>query len=292
MTTLTTEPPVTQTFPIKDTIWCAACGHFSVLNALDGAFGRLGIDGKDALIVAGIGCSGTVQNHVRAYGYHALHGRALPSAAGAKMANPELTVIAAGGDGDGLAVGGGHLMHTFRNNPSIAYIIMNNSTYGLTKGQASPTTEFGVVTPTTPYGKLDDPMNPLLLYLSSGVRYVVSAISTQPRVLARAIGEAMDYPGFAMVHVQSPCTTYNDTYEALKGNPDKGIDPGAWDIPESHDPSNLSSALDIAQQGGIPIGLLYRAHESIPMHDRLTEARERTKARQRTVDEMLDTLAI
>ena len=100
---------------------CAGCGHFSVLNALDGSFGRLGIDGKDALVVAGIGCSGTIQNHVPAYGYHALHGRALPSAAGAKMANPELTVIAAGGDGDGLAIGGGHLMHTFRNNPSIAY---------------------------------------------------------------------------------------------------------------------------------------------------------------------------
>lgn len=102
----------------------------------------------------------------------------------------------------------------------------------------------------------------------------------------------MDFPGFSMVHVQSPCTTYNDTYEALKGNPAKGIDPGAWDIPEGHDPSNLGAALDIAQQGGIPIGLLYRNRESTPMHDRLTEARERTKARQRTVDEMLDTLAI
>ena len=122
--------------------------------------------------------------------------------------------------------------------------------------------------------------------------FVVSAISTKPRDLAQYIGRAIDYPGFAMIHVQSPCTTYNDNYDALKGDPANGIEPGAWDIPESHNTSNLAGALDIAQQDGIPIGVLYEARDSVPMHERLVEARVRTNARQHTIDQMLDTLKV
>ena len=290
---------MTKRNPDYDFKWCPGCGDFAVVRSVELALADW-VNTKerpieDTVMVAGIGCSGNLvhlQEGPQPFGIHGIHGRTLPIALGIKTGRPDLNVVVVAGDGDFLSIGGEHIAPAAKRNLDVTCIIMDNGVYGLTKGQASPTTEFGMVTPTTPYGKLDDPMNPLLLYLSSGVGYVVSAISTQPRVLARAISDAMDFPGFAMVHVQSPCTTYNDTYEALKGNPDKGIDPGAWDIPESHDPSNLSSALDIVQQGGIPIGLLYRAHESIPMHDRLNQARERTKARQRTVDEMLDTLAI
>ena len=121
---------------------------------------------------------------------------------------------------------------------------------------------------------------------------MLSAISTKPKVLADYIGEAMDFPGFSIVHVQSPCTTYNDNYEALKGNPAKGIEPGSWDIPESHDPSNQAAAIDLVREKGIPIGVLYRARESTPMHQRLAEARERTKLRVRSVDQQLDAVKV
>ena len=175
----------------------------------------------------------------------------------------------------------------------VTCVVMDNGIYGLTKGQASPTSAFEAVTPTTPLGKLDDAMNPLELFLALGVNYIASMLSTRPRDLAATIGEAMEYPGFAIVHVQSPCTTYNDTYAALKGNPKQGIEPAAYPLPEDHDPTNREQAMAHATSGRIPVGLLFRAPESIPMYQRLTGARERAGQREAPdVEALLSTLEI
>ena len=132
---------MTKTYTPARPIWCAGCGDFGVLEALTTAFQQLEVPEHNRMIIAGIGCSGSLQNNLSCYGYHALHGRVLPTATGAKLANPNLTVVGVGGDGDGYAIGCGHLVHAFKRNPGVTYIVMNNGTYGLTKGQASPTSE-------------------------------------------------------------------------------------------------------------------------------------------------------
>jgi 2-oxoglutarate/2-oxoacid ferredoxin oxidoreductase subunit beta len=169
---------------------------------------------------------------------------------------------------------------------------MDNGIYGLTKGQASPTTPLSMVTSTTPYGKLDDVLNPLEVYLGLGVPFVISALSTRPKELAQQIGQAMDYPGFAIVHVQSPCVTYNDTYEALKGNEKKGIEPAAYQLPDDHDPSDILAALTHARSGRIPLGLLYERPNSVPMHERLEQAKAAQHAQGRSVEQMLAGFAV
>ncbi len=149
------------------------------------------------------------------------------------------------------------------------------------------------MTPTTPLGKLDDALNPLELFLALGVGFVASMLSTRPKDLAAVIGEAMEYPGFAIVHVQSPCTTYNDTYAALKGNPKEGIEPAAYPLPEDHDPTSKAQAMTHAVSGRIPVGLLYRRPESTPMHGRLAEAKKRAgQTNAADVEELLSSLVI
>ena len=271
MSTLSVEPKVTETFPINEPIWCAGCGHFSVLNALAGAFQRLGIDGKDALIVAGIGCSGTVQNHIQAYGYHALHGRALPTAAGAKLANPELTVVAAGGDGDGLAIGGGHLMHTFRLNPAIAYIIMDNGTYGLTKGQASPTSQGGF----RGFAAREH-IDPVMLGLSMPAttflaRGYSGAADQLERLTDAAISHANAGRGFAFLEVVSPCVAYNDLYHEWPAHlVDVEQDP-------SYDPRDRAAVfarmLELGEQGRVPTGQLF-LNEDAPLTESVGPAQQ------------------
>jgi 2-oxoglutarate ferredoxin oxidoreductase subunit beta len=167
---------------------------------------------------------------------------------------------------------------------------MDNGVYGLTKGQSSPTTELGVITPTTPYGKLENAINPLELYLTLGVSFVASGFSSKTRELASLINEGMKHPGFSVVHVQSPCTTYNDTYDTLKGNVKKGIESVAWDIPEDHDITDRQAAYGLLQQRGVPLGIIYQREDSEPM-ERRTEAMSQ-KANTRTLEQQLATYKI
>lgn len=254
---MTTRTHTTETFPINEPIWCAGCGHFSVLKALDGSFQRLGIDGKDALVVAGIGCSGTIQNHIRAYGYHALHGRALPTAAGAKLANPKLTVVAAGGDGDGLAIGGGHLMHSFRLNPSITYIIMDNGTYGLTKGQASPTSQGGFKG--FPEREHVDPITlglsiPATTFLARGYS---GAGDQLEKLTDAAIRHANAGRGFAFLEVISPCVAYNDRYDDWPAHLVN------LDLEPAHDPTDRTAVfarlMQLQADRRVPTGQIFVA---------------------------------
>ena len=145
----------------KDPDWCAGCGDFGVLNALQRACAELGLRPHEILLVSGIGCSSNLPGYFNAYGMHTLHGRSLPFATGAKLANHDLNVIVTGGDGDGYGIGGNHLTHTARRNVDLTYIVMNNQIYGLTTGQISPTSRLGMKTKSTPFGSVEGPINPI-----------------------------------------------------------------------------------------------------------------------------------
>jgi 2-oxoglutarate ferredoxin oxidoreductase subunit beta len=206
------------------------------------------------MIIAGIGCSGSLQNYLSCYGYHALHGRVLPTATGCKLANPDLTVVAVGGDGDGYAIGGGHLVHAFKRNPGITYIVMNNGTYGLTKGQASPTSTAGF------RGNSEEDLDPVLLALSiPGSTFIARAYSGQPAQLLNLTIAALKHTaagyGMAYLEVLSPCVTYNDTYREWRTNV-YNIDDDA-DYDRKDRAAAFTRMIDLREQGRLPLGLIY-----------------------------------
>ncbi len=286
--------------PLYDFKWCPGCGDFGVKVALEQALaGRMAETGQsieNTVIVAGIGCSGNMVHMMEGpqpFGIHGIHGRSLPIAYGIKSARPDLNLVVVAGDGDFLSIGAEHIGPQARRNLDITVVIMDNGIYGLTKGQASPTTELNVVTSTTRWGKLDEKMNPFLFYLGSGVPYLASQLSSRVKELAQDIRTAMDYPGFSIVHVQSPCTTYNDTYSLLKGDEKKGIEPLAFPIGPEHDATNIAAAADLVRGRRIPIGQIYkREGESIPAHQRLAEAKAKANIEQPSVERLLQSMVI
>ncbi len=233
--------------------WCPGCGDFGVLSALYAALRQTGRHPKDIVSVSGIGCSSRLPFLVTSYGFHGVHGRAIPIATGLKTANPELTVLVFGGDGDAFAIGGDHFMHACRRDVDITYVVMDNSTYGLTKGQASPTSRRGYVTKTTPSGVAETPINPLALAMVCGATYVAQGISARPKDLTDLIVQGVAHKGFAFIEALSPCPTFNklDTHVYYKDN--------SIDVPPDHDPSDLASALRLASSGEqIYTGLIYQ----------------------------------
>jgi 2-oxoglutarate ferredoxin oxidoreductase subunit beta len=272
--------------PEYDFAWCPGCGDFGVRRALELAMQDWNVKTEmpmtSNVVVAGIGCSGNLVHLMEGeqpYGFHGIHGRSLPLALGVKMSSPDLNVVVVSGDGDFLSIGMEHIAPQAARNVNLCAVIMDNGVYGLTKGQASPTTEHEVVTNSTPYGKLESPVNPMELYLTLGVTYIASSYSVKPRDLAKLILGGMEHSGFSIVHVQSPCTTYNDTFEFLKGSVKKGIDPAAWVIPESHDPSDKEQARAIINSPGVPLGLIYQDTSRPSMDAEIDAIRARTKAK-------------
>ena len=277
--------------------WCPGCGDFGVRRALEGAVGRLTIEREvpmeNNVVIAGIGCSGNMVHLLdgdQPYGFHGIHGRTLPVAMGVKMARPDLNVVVVAGDGDFLGIGSEHIAPQAARNLNITAIIMDNGVYGLTKGQSSPTTELGAITSSTPYGKAEEKMHPFQMYLSAGVSYVASTVSTQIKQMSMLMSEAMDHPGFAIVHIQSPCTEYNNTFEALKGNAKKGIPALAYEIPDDHDEGAIDDAFDLVNNGGIPIGVIYRDTSRPTFDQRIDEVSQ--KAKIKSVSAMLDSYSI
>ena len=198
-----------------DPTWCRGCGLFGIFEALKRAAATLDLEPEKAVIVTGIGCHGRLNNYFRAYGFHGLHGRTMPVATGIKLTNPKLQVIAVSGDGDAYSIGLGHFVHALRKNVGILYIVVNNRIYALTQGQTSPTTSFGMVTISTPFGSKDFPVDGPVLALAAGGTFIARGFSGEVAPLAALFERAMRHRGFALVEVLSPCVTHNkvNSYE-------------------------------------------------------------------------------
>ena len=226
-------------------IWCPGCGDFAVLAGLYQAFAALDMDPTKTVIVSGIGCSSRLPVFIKSYGFHTVHGRTLPVATGIKMANPDLTVLAMGGDGDAFAIGGGHIPHAARRNVNITYIVMDNFIYGLTKGQSSPTTGSSEgtghgfkLTPTNPHGQYESPINPLAMLLTYGASFVARGYSAKPKQLAEIYQAAIKHEGFSFIQILSPCVMFNRTYDEL----DAAIVP----LEGNHDTGDFRAAMNLA----------------------------------------------
>ena len=192
--------------------WCPGCGDYGILSAIQMALAELQLPPHRVAVFSGIGCSGKTSHYVNTYGYHTLHGRVLPVATGAKLSNKDLTVLAVGGDGDGYGIGSGYFVNAGRRNVDITYVVFNNSVYGLTKGQASPTLAKGLRTKSMPEAAIQDGVNPLALAVSSGYTFVARAFALDPRTLASLIAAGVRHRGSAFIDVLQTCPTYNDLY--------------------------------------------------------------------------------
>jgi len=236
-------------------IWCPGCGDFAVLNAVAKALATMELPNEKVAVVSGIGCSSRLPGYLNAYGFNAIHGRALPIAAGLKLSRPDITVLAVGGDGDIFSIGGNHLPHVARRNIDLTCIVMDNGIYGLTKGQVSPTTPIGEKTITTVYGSIEDPIQPLKLLLSYEASFVAQSTSLDLNHLVAMLVAAMRHKGFSFVNVRSPCVTYRgkDQYDIIRQR-SKYID----QLPD-YDPTDMRTAWHHAiTPEYISLGILYQ----------------------------------
>lgn len=254
--------------------WCPGCGYFSVSEGVTKALNDLSIPGKDVVVVSGIGCASRFPFFIETYGFHTLHGRTLPVATGIKQANDALTVLAVGGDGDAFAIGAGHIPHAARRNVDITYLLLDNGIYGLTKGQASPTSAIGFVTQTTPYENRDEPLNPLMMLLAYHASWVGQAYAGRPHHLTQMISEAIAHRGFSYLHVLSPCVTFDKTNMTYAN-----LDLEVRDLPEEHDASDRMAAMAQAARTDAPgLGLFFR-EERATLGDAMSDIAQRASGK-------------
>lgn len=291
-TALAGVPRTEETFSAKDfktdlkPIWCPGCGDFGVLAALTKALAGVGVAPENVAVLTGIGCSGRLPGYVTSYGFNSLHGRVLPLATGLKLNRPDLLVFAAGGDGDGLAIGAGHFPHAARRNPDVTYLMFDNQVYGLTKGQFSPTTPMGDVTTTTRFGSIEAPMNPATLAMAYGVSFIARAFSGNVAHHTEMILEAFRWPGFAFIQSIPPCVTFrgNEQFKTIREN-------ARWLEEDDHDPTDWNSAWEIASQTNIydmSFGVIWK-DERPTYEERLAFLREKASKRgPATMEGVLD----
>jgi 2-oxoglutarate ferredoxin oxidoreductase subunit beta len=250
----------------KKPTWCPGCGDYGVVAAVEMAVKKLQLPSHNVVIVSGIGCSSNLPHFLTSYGFHAIHGRSIPVAEGVRWGNHELTVIATGGDGDGFGIGCGHFVHAMRRNVNMTYVTMDNQIYGLTTGQASPTSMMGQKTKSTPFGVIENPIDPIAIALASGATYVARGFSGDVKHMADLIAGGIAHKGFALVDALSPCVTYNkiNTFDYFRQRVYKLESSG-------HDPTNLLKAYERAIEWGdkIPIGLFYKTDK--PTYEDLEE---------------------
>jgi 2-oxoglutarate ferredoxin oxidoreductase subunit beta len=233
-------------------VWCPGCGDFAVLNSVYRALSDLHIEPRETAVVSGIGCSSRLPGYVETYGFNSLHGRALPIATGMKLAAPNLTVLAVGGDGDGLAIGGNHFMHAARRNVDIAYFMMDNEIYGLTKGQAAPTTPSGDKTKSTIYGNPEVSVDPCALAISLGASWVGRGFSGDVKGTTELMKLAISHHGFAFLNIISPCVTWRGDHQTKELRAKLAV------IPVDHDVTDRTAALRFTSEDEHLItGVLY-----------------------------------
>ena len=253
-------------------VWCPGCGYYGILGALIEAFADLDLPTKELALVSGIGCSSRLPYFVKAYGFHGIHGRALPIAQGVKIANPRLTVVAVGGDGDGLAIGGGHFPHVARNNVDLTYIMFNNAIYGMTKGQFSPTTTLFSSTKTSPFGLPGEALNPAALAIVYGASFVARGFSVKKEHLRDLITQGIRHPGFAFIEILTSCSSFNTT----DMNVARIIKDMRYIRPD-HDPEDAMAALRLAgDDSKIHLGVLRRSPRAT-LEERFQEIQEKAK---------------
>jgi 2-oxoglutarate ferredoxin oxidoreductase subunit beta len=233
--------------------WCPGCGYFGITHALTATIFELGLNPDMVAFVSGIGCAGRYPYFISTYGFHTVHGRALPVATGLKIANPLLNVFVVGGDGDGVGIGGGHLPHGARRNVDLVYILFDNSIYGLTKGQTSPTSPLGFVSKTTPYGNNDASIDPLVLSISHGATFAARGFAGDVEGLKDTFKAAIKHRGFSFIHLLTTCVTFdkkNSTWDNL------------WEkctpLPKEHDKSKKTLALTHALEHPYDTGIYYK----------------------------------
>jgi 2-oxoglutarate ferredoxin oxidoreductase subunit beta len=269
-----------QTYTLKDyrsavhNNWCPGCGDFGILSALQQALLQLQIAPHKIAVFSGIGCSGKTPHYVNAYGFHTLHGRVLPNATGAKLANRDLTVIAMGGDGDGYGIGAGYFVNSGRRNVDLTYLVFNNGVYGLTKGQGAPTLQRGLRTKSMPEAAIQDSLNPVALAIGSGYTFVARGYALDVKGAAALIAEAIQHPGSSFVDILQTCPTYNDlmTKEWLEASveeqprmyrlADEGYDGTVSNPADGGEVvAKKVQAVERSYEWGdrIPIGIFYRA---------------------------------
>ena len=233
-------------------VWCPGCGDFAVLNSVHRALAAAGCAPHETILVSGIGCSSRLPGYVETYGINSLHGRALPIATGAKLAMPRMTVVAVGGDGDGLAIGGNHFLHASRRNVDIAYFMMDNEIYGLTKGQAGPTTPTGDKTKSTTYGNPDPSIDPCALAIGCGASWVARGFSGDVKGTTELMTRAIRHHGFAFLNILSPCVTWRGEEQH------KEIRAKTRPVPTDHDVTSREAALRFTdEQEQVTTGVLY-----------------------------------
>lgn len=235
--------------------WCPGCGDYAVLNAIQNALVKSGLEPHEAVVVGGIGCSSRIYSYLYTNGFHSLHGRALPIAQGIKLANKDLKVVAAGGDGDGFAIGTAHTIHSMRRNVDMTYVVMDNHVYGLTKGQASPRSDLGFHTVTSPEGTIENPISAIGLALISGATFIAQTTARDIQEAADLIKQGMEHEGFAFINIFSPCVTYNpvNTYDWFAQHIKKLSEV------EGYDATNKAHALQALQDyDGLMTGVIYK----------------------------------
>jgi len=236
-----------------ETAWCPGCGNFGILNAVKSALVSLGLEPHQVALVSGIGQASKLPHYLKCNCFNSIHGRILPVATAVKMANPSLSVIGVGGDGDGYSEGGNHFLHALKRNIDIVYIVHDNQVYGLTKGQPSPTSEHGFRSGMSPGGYVLQRLRVLEMAIVAGATYVARGFSAETEHLAGLIADGITHNGFAFIDVLQPCVSFNkvNTYKWYKERVYKV---------EGHDPTDRHAALDLAEQWGerIPIGLIYK----------------------------------
>lgn len=248
-------------FTTYETAWCPGCGNFSILNSLKTALEELGIEPNHVLMVAGIGQAAKTPQYLSTNSFCGLHGRALPAAVAAKIANEKLTVIVNSGDGDSYGEGGNHFIHNIRRNVNIAHFVHDNQIYGLTKGQASPTSGEGLITGVQTDGNRNMPLNPVLLAIASGAGFVARGFSGDSKQLVSIMKEAILYPGYAFVDILQPCISFNkiNTFSYYKNM--------ASPLGDDYDPTDRLEAIKMSMEVSekIPTGILYR-EEKLEFH--------------------------